>query len=259
MINEAPQVQRVMMSLIDRPDVPDRMSIDPETVKELAESIGQIGLLQPIILTPRGGRFEIVAGDRRFQAFVSLGRDSIPAIIQDLDAESVSISRATENLQRADLTIIEEARIYQRLHNDHKMTWDQIAKRTGKTAGIVKRRYDLLKMPEILIAALHKKQISYSVAEELDRLKDLEKVAYYLSFCVDHGATKEVVRGWVDEAQAVARQKVRAGDGGGWVEGQPEARPVFVSCDLCHGPVDVMKVVSMRICPDCQGIIKQHF
>lgn len=258
MQNENMEVQSVLMTLIDRPDVPDRLSINPEYIKELADSIGQVGLMQPIVLTPRNGRFEIVAGDCRFQAFMSLGRDKIPAIIQELDAESVSISRATENLQRADLTVIEEARIYQRLHVDHKMTWDQISKRTGKSPSIVKRRYDLLKMPEILIKALHEKKIGYAVAEELDRLKDLGKVEYYLSFCVDHGATKEVVRGWVDEAQAVARQKDAAGAEGGWAEGVPQARPVFTSCDCCHGPVDVMKVQGLRVCPECKSIILQN-
>lgn len=258
MINETPQVQNVMMTLIDRPDVPDRLSINPEYIKELADSIGQVGLMQPIVLTPRDGRFEIVAGDCRFQAFLSLGRDKIPAIIQELDAESVSISRATENLQRADLTIIEEARIYSRLHVDHKMTWDMIAKRTGKTPGVVKRRYDLLKMPEILIDALHKKKIGTAVAEELDRLKDLGKVEYYLVFCVEHGATKEVVRSWVDEAMAAQRQADSAGAGGGWVDGTPEARPVYTSCDCCHGAVDVMKVQGMRVCPECKQIILQN-
>lgn len=258
MKSEVLKVQSVLMMLIDRPDVPDRLSINPDDIKELADSIGQVGLLQPIILTSRDGRFEIVAGDRRYLACVSLGWNKIPAMIQELDAESVSIARATENLQRADLTVIEEARIYQRLHVDHKMTWDQIAKRTGKTAGIVKRRCDLLKMPEILIKALHEKKIGYAVAEELERLKDLAKIEYYLTFCVEHGATQSVVRGWVDEAKAVLRQKESGADGGGWVEGVPEARPVFTSCDCCHGPVDVMKVQGMRVCPECKAIILQN-
>jgi ParB family chromosome partitioning protein len=258
MIEESLQVQSIALSLIDRPDVPDRMSISPEYIKELADSIGQVGLMQPIILSPRNGRFEIVAGDCRYQAFLSLGRTEIPAIIKELDAESVSISRATENLQRADLTVIEEARIYQRLHIDHKMTWDMIAKRTGKSASIIKRRYDLLKMPEILIKALHDKKIGYAVAEELDRLKDLAKVEYYMSFCIDHGATLTVVRGWVDEAQAQTRQKSAVDGGGDWVEGTPEARVVYTSCDCCHGPVDVMRVQGMRVCPECKKTILQN-
>lgn len=256
-MSEATQtIQLVLLSLIDRPATPDRLSIDPEYIKELAASIAEIGLINPVLLCPRGGRFEIIAGDCRYQAFLSLGRDKIPAIIKELDPESVSISRATENLQKFDLTIIEEARIYQRLHNDHGMTWDQISKRTGKKAGQIKRRYDLLKMPEILIKALHEKKIGYAVAEELDRLKDLGRVEYYLGYAVDHGATLSVVAGWVKEELSLIRQKESSADGGEWGSPVPEQLPIYVSCDICHGPMEIKKVVYMRICPECHGTIK---
>lgn len=256
--SESLVVQNIKLSLIDRPASPDRLSIDADYIKELAASIADLGLLSPVLLCPRGGRFEIVAGDCRYQAFLSLGRTEIPAIIQELDAETVSVSRATENLQRKDLTIIEEARIYQTLHNDHSMSWDAIAKRTGKPAAQVKRRYDLLKLPEILIKALHEKKIGYTVAEELNRLKDIARVEYYLVYCVDHGATKEVVAGWVKEELSLIRQKESPGGGGNWGTPLLEQKPVYVCCDLCTGPMEISKVVSLRICPDCRATIKNH-
>ena len=252
------KVQNILLSLIDRPAAPDRLSIDPEYIKELAASIAELGLLTPILLCPRGGRFEIIAGDCRYQAFLSLGRVYIPAIVQVLDAESVSISRATENLQRRDLSIIEEARIYKALHNDHNMSWDAIAKRTGKPAAQVKRRYDLLRLPEILIKALHEKKIGYTVAEELNRLKDVARVEYFLSFAVDHGATKEVVAGWVKEELSLIRQKESPGEGGGWGSPSIELKPVYVPCDLCAGPMEIGKVVSLRICGDCNKIVQTN-
>lgn len=252
------KVQDILLSLIDRPAAPDRLSIDPDYIKELAASIAELGLMNPILLCPRAGRFEIVAGDCRYQAFLSLGRVYIPAIVQVLDAESVSVSRATENLQRKDLTIIEEARIYRHLHNDLNLTWDAIAKRTGKPAAQVKRRYDLLRLPEILIKALHEKKIGYTVAEELSRLKDAARIEYYLNFCVDHGATKEVVAGWVKEELSLIRQKDSPGEGGSWGSPQIELKPVYVSCDLCTGPMEISKVVSLRICGDCNKVIQTN-
>lgn len=252
------KVQNILLSLIDRPAAPDRLSIDPEYIKELASSIAELGLLNPILLCPRTGRFEIVAGDCRFQALLSLGRVYAPCIVQDLDAESVSISRATENLQRKDLTIIEEARIYQALHNDHKMSWDAIAKRTGKPAAQVKRRYDLLKLPEILIKALHEKKISYGTAEELGRLKDVARIEYYLGYAVDNGASRTVVSGWVKEELALIRQNEYTSGGGDWGSPIPEQKPVYVSCDLCTGPMEISKVVSLRICGDCNKIIQTN-
>jgi ParB family chromosome partitioning protein len=252
------KVHNVLVGLIDRPAVPDRLSIDPDYIRELAASIAEVGLMSPIVLTPRGGRYEIVAGDCRYQAFLFLGRTEIPAFVQELDAESVSISRATENLQRKDLTIIEEARIYKTLHNDHNMTWDQIGKRCGKPASQVKRRYDLLKLPEVLINALHEKKIGYAVAEELCRLKDVNRIEYFLGYCIDHGATKEVVMGWVKEELALIRQKESTGGGGEWGSALPEQKPIYVSCDLCSGPMEIKRVVYMRICPECHATIKQN-
>lgn len=252
------KVQNVLLTLIDRPGVPDRLSIDPEYIRELAASIAVVGLISPIVLCPRDGRYEIVAGDCRFQAHLFLGRTEIAAIVQELDVESVAITRATENLQRKDLTIIEEARIYKTLHEKHEMTWEQIAKRTGKTPGLVKRRCDLLKMPEMIVTALHEKKIGYAVAEELCRLNDLSKIEYYLGFCVDHGASLRVVGDWVREELARVRQAESVAGGGDYSTGTFEMKPVYVACDLCSGPMEIGKEKTLRLCKDCHTTIRNN-
>jgi len=256
--SKSPVVSLIPMALIDRPVDPDRISIDPDSLKELIASIRQSGLKQPILLNIKGERFEIVAGERRYLACESLGMVKIPAFTEVMSEPEVAILRAIENLQRENLTIIEEAHVYRRLHDNLGMSWDDIGKKSGKSPGLVKRRYDLLKMPEQLINAMHKGQIGYAVAEELKRLGDLGKIDYFLSFAIDHGATKEVVRKWVDEEMAQKRQEAAAGGGGGGGYVMPEARPVFLTCDLCHGPVDVMKLLNLRICPDCGKIIREN-
>lgn len=255
---EIMKVQNIPLSAIDRPAEPDRLSIDPDHIRDLAASIAEVGLLSPIDLCPRGDRYEIISGDCRYQAFLSLGRTEIPAFVKEIDANTLSVVRATENLQRRDLTAIEEARIYKNLHNNHGMSWDDIAKRTGKSVSLVKRRYDLLKMPEILITAIHERKIGYAVAEELMDLRDLGKIEYYLGFCIDHGATKEIVRNWVKEEKAEQRQKDGAGAGGGWGSALPEIKPVYVPCDLCAGPMLISEAISLRICPGCHTTIKQN-
>ena len=246
------------MGLIDRPAIPDRLSIDPEYIRELAASIAEVGLMSPIHLRKQDGRYEIVAGDCRYQAFQSLGRDVIPAIILDLDGVNVSILRATENLQRKDLTMIEEARIYRIFHDDHNMTWDQIAKRVGKSPGLVKRKYDLLKMPEVLINAVHERKIGFVVAEELCRLNDLGKIEYYLAFCVDHGATQQIVKDWVKEELSKERQERGTVEEGGWGSALSEVKPVYVTCDCCKGPMRIEEVLSLRICKACGDTIKAN-
>lgn len=255
---ESRKVHDVKLGLIDRPEVPDRISIDPEYIKDLTASIKEIGLRNPIELVPRGNRYEIVQGDCRVMAFNALLQDTIPAFISELTEEEISVIRATENLQRKDLTIIEEAKVYSRLHNTHSMSWEQIAKRTGKSPGLVKRRCDLLKMPEILINALHERKISYTVAEELMRLQNIGKIEYYLSFCIDHGATQRVVQDWVKEEFSRERQSEAGAEGGSWGASAFEQKPIYVSCDLCAGPMEISQTVSLRICQLCHVTIKQN-
>lgn len=255
---ESVKVRDILIGLIDRPEDPDRLSCDHEYIRELAASIAEVGLLSPILLSPRDGRFELVAGDCRYQAFLSLGRLTIPAVVQDLEAENISIMRATENLQRKDLTVIEEARIYKKLHDNHGMSWDTIGKRVGKSPALVRRRYELLKMPEMLIKAMHEKSIGYAVAEELCRLTDLGRTEYLLYHCIQSGATKDLVRDWVKEENSKERQKLSAGVEGGDESPIWETKPVYASCDLCKGPAEVTKVVSVRMCPECWALIKQN-
>jgi len=257
-IKETLRIKNVPLDLIDRPSEPDRLSIDPEHIRDLAASIIEVGLLSPIDLCPRGDRYEIISGDCRYQAFLSLGRTEIPAFVKVVDAETLSVVRATENLQRRDLSVIEEGRIYKNLHVNHGMTWEDIARRTGKSVSLVKRRCDLLKMPEMLINAMHERKIGYAVAEELMDLKDLGKIEYYLGFCIDHGATRDVVRNWVKEEKSVERQRRCASEGGEWGTALPEIKPYYVACDLCQSAVEIGKEIVMRVCPECYATIKAN-
>lgn len=249
--------QLIPMNLIDRPQEPDRLDIDEAYIEELAESIREIGLQNAISVVPCNGRFEIIYGDRRFLACKRLELKEIIATIQDVPSAQVSILRATENLQRENLTPIEEGLVYKRLHETQGLSWEQISKRTGKSAGVVKRRYDLLKMPQCLIDAVHKKQITYTVAEELVKLTSIDRVKYYLGYCVDHGATQEVVRAWVNEDRAAQRQAECGNDDGGWKSPIEQSRPVYVACDICESPQKIGEETVLRICHHCAGEIRR--
>lgn len=248
----------VALDQLDRPEVSARMEIDPEKIDELAQSISEQGLLQPILIRPQGKRFEIVAGDRRFLAVTSLGWKTIPAIVKDQDDETTIINRATENIFRVDVSPIEQARTFKDLIDRCGMNPAKIAERMKLSEGVVRRRLDLLRMPPCLQDAIHKKQIGYAVGEELWSLGDVGKIEYYLGFCIDHGATKDVVRSWVKEEKAKERQAERAGAEGSPASSPMERRPVFVTCDCCHGPVELGQESILRICPVCHRTIKEN-
>ncbi|KKL72552.1 hypothetical protein LCGC14_2083750 [marine sediment metagenome] len=122
-------VKKIDMILIDGPVRDTRMSIDMEAVKELAESIDEVGLMVPILLANKGERFEVVWGHRRFLAHKFLGKTKILAKVQTLSESQIIIMRAIENIHREDITTIEEAKIYQCLMKDEGMEIEEIAKR----------------------------------------------------------------------------------------------------------------------------------
>jgi len=250
------KIDWIEIGKIDEPGGIIRMKIDPDKIDALAENIKEIGQLQPILIRPKGERYEIVFGHRRFLATQKIGKARILSMVKDLDDKTTALMRATENIEREDISPIEEAAVYKDLIENLGMTIAQVAKRMGKSEAIIKRRTDLLRMPPCLQKAVHEKEIGYSVAEELWRLGELPDIEYYLGYAVDHGATLAVVRLWVNEKLGERR---RQEDG---TEGMPrhttpmETRPIYVSCDTCQGPMEIGEETVIRCCRTCYKALK---
>jgi len=251
-------MKEVLLKEIDEPQVIDRIEIDLEKIAELSESISAVGLLQPILLRPVGVRFEIVAGHRRFLAHRKLGLSLIDAVIKDMTDQEAAIIRATENLARENLTPIEQAVIFGNLLTNHGMSLEQVAKKFGYRPGTIRRRMDILKMPPPLQEAIHKKQISVTVAEELWPISDPSDLDYYLTFAIENGCTKATARLWCKEWKDSKRRERPAGEEGGQALAPSEPRPVYVVCDLCIGPMEIGKETVLRICPECYKLIKAN-
>ena len=250
------KIHEVDLLQIDEPHEFNRLEINSNEVSELAKSISEIGLLQPVVLRKHGDRFEMVAGFRRFLAHKLLEVSTIQAVIKVMDDQQAAISRATENLSRVNLTPIEEATIYGNLINGHAMTIDQIAQKMGISVGVVKRRLDLIKMPPQLQKAIHSGQINPGVAEELWRISDPGDMDYYLGLAIDNGVTRAVTRQWVDEWAKAQRAAKAPGDLGGGISPPYLDRPVYVSCDLCQGPMKIGDETVIRACPECSEHLK---
>lgn len=248
----------IPLTLIDEPGEMARMEIDHLYIAELAQSIKEIGQLQDILLAEKGERFEVVAGHCRFLAHQKAGLTTISAKVRKMTRDEIAIARVTENLARKDLTPIEEAANYKNLIDEHGLTVYDVSKKVGKSPGLVKRRMDLLRMPPVLQEAVHKKRISMSVAEELWPISDPAQLDYYLTFALDGGCTKEVARSWCKEWQDSVRRAKSAGGGGGQDFAPSEPRPVYVSCDLCTGPMEIGSETIIRTCPKCFKLIKEN-
>ncbi|MEO7634050.1 MAG: ParB/RepB/Spo0J family partition protein [Sphingomicrobium sp.] len=183
------------------PDQP-RSHFDEASLNELAQSIGERGVLQPILLRPDGDGFVIIAGERRWRAAQRARLHSIPAIVRDVDAGTTAELALIENIQREDLNAIEEADGYRQLIARHGHTQDDLAKIVHKSRSHVANLLRLLDLPESVRKALMRGDISMGHARAVASSPDPE------------GLTREIVAKGLSVRQAEARAK-RAKQGPG--------------------------------------------
>ena len=141
------ELQRIPLSRIRPNPYQPRREFDPEELSDLEASIKASGLLQPITVRRAGDAYEIIAGERRFRAVTNLGWSEVPAIVRDFDDQTMLVLALVENLQRADLNAIDEARGYRRLAEEFKYTQQQIADAIGKDRATVANLLRLLSLP----------------------------------------------------------------------------------------------------------------
>lgn len=251
------QIQLISMELIDRPVKIARETIDPERVRELAESIRESGLLSPVILRPSNGRYEMVAGDRRYLAHKLLNLKEIKAIIRELDDRETVVIRGIENLQRVNLTPSEEAQVYLLLKQEGGLSHNEIAKRTGKALMTVRRYLNFAVLPAEVRRAVDLKQISLNTLEALLEIEDADAFKYHFEMAAQNGVTEKVARLWVDDYF-----KTKAGnfysEGGNPPPDNVslELKPSYVTCEVCLGPCDVKLIRNMMVCPECRKKVR---
>lgn len=149
-----------------------RARIDPDTLAELAESIRQNGLVQPILVRPHGDRFQIVAGERRWRASQKAGLDRVPVDVRDVPDDKLLELALVENIQREELTPLEEARAYLKLQEELRLTQEQVARRVGRDRATVANTVRLLRAPAPVRELLEKKRLDAGHVRALLALDD---------------------------------------------------------------------------------------
>jgi len=154
--------QEIPLDLIDPNPYQTRRKIKEETLNELAESIRASGVVQPVVLRPGpNGRYQLVAGERRWLASRRAGKTSVPAVIRQISDEQAMEITIIENLQREDLNPMEQARAFERLSREFNLTQEQIASRTGKDRASIANFIRLLKLPPTVQDALENGLLSF--------------------------------------------------------------------------------------------------
>ena len=154
-----------------------RKDFDPESLSELADSIAQHGVLQPILVRPIfAGGYQLVAGERRWRAAKMAGLTEIPAIIKDMDDREFMEISLIENLQREDLTPVEEARGFNTLMENYGLTQEDVSKSVGKSRSAIANTMRLLKLPEEVLEMIENGLLSAGHGRTLLALEDQSKV-----------------------------------------------------------------------------------
>jgi ParB family transcriptional regulator, chromosome partitioning protein len=161
-------VREIAIELIDRNPYQTRTRFDEIALAELAESIKSSGVIQPVMVRPQpNGRFQLIAGERRWMASQKAGKTTIPAIAKMVSNEQAMEITIIENLQREDLNAMEQARAYERLGREFGLTQEQMAQRTGKDRSSVSNFLRLLKLPTEVQQMVESDKLTFGHAKAL--------------------------------------------------------------------------------------------
>jgi ParB/RepB/Spo0J family partition protein len=186
----------VEQNMILEPEQPLRASIEEGPLVELAESIRQLGLLQPLVVRKSGDKFEVIAGHRRLLATRMVGLPRVQCLVVDGDSDDeVIAARLHENVYRQDISPVEEAALYAELF-EKLLDVDAVAKLVKRSRTVVEKRLTLLSGDRAVLNAVQSGQISAGVAEQLNKVRSEGVRRYLLEFAIRDGASVEKVRQW---------------------------------------------------------------
>lgn len=202
---DARELQHLPLDLIQRGKYQPRRDIDPVTLEELAQSIKAQGVMQPIVVRPiGGGRYEIIAGERRWRASQQAGLEKIPAMVRDIPDEAAIAMALIENIQREDLNPIEEAMALQRLQQEFQLTQQQVADAVGKSRVTVSNLLRLIALPDEIKTLLSHGDLEMGHARALLGLpleQQVEGARHVVARGLTVRQTEALVRQWLNDKQ----------------------------------------------------------
>jgi ParB family chromosome partitioning protein len=207
------ELQHLPLDLIQRGKYQPRRDMDPSALEELANSIKAQGVMQPIVVRPiGGGRFEIIAGERRWRASQQAGLDKIPAMVREVPDEAAIAMALIENIQREDLNPIEEAVALQRLQQEFELTQQQVADAVGKSRVTITNLLRLIALPEEIKTLLAHGDLEMGHARALLGLpleQQVEGARHVVARGLTVRQTEALVRQWLNTKEKPA-EKVKA-------------------------------------------------
>jgi ParB family chromosome partitioning protein len=181
------KISTIKLSLIDPKGDQPRKSFDKASLEELASSIAENGLLQPILVREYAdGRYQIIAGERRFRASKIAGLSEIPAIVMDKDDRKVAEISLIENIQREDLNPIEEALAYKALSEEYGLTQEELSAKVGKSRSAIANSMRLIDLPSEVMALVKEGKLSAGHARTILGLKSRDDMITLANLAIEY-------------------------------------------------------------------------
>jgi ParB family transcriptional regulator, chromosome partitioning protein len=208
---EGGKPREIPVGEIDRNPFQTRTQVNEDQLAELAASIVANGVVQPILVRPlASGRFQLIAGERRWRASQLAGKTTIPAILRQVSDEQAMEITIVENLQRADLNPMEQARAFERLSREFHMTQEQMATRTGKDRATVANFLRLLRLPSTVQSQVESGDLSFGHARTLlgfEHAEEMEKAAQrIIALSLSVRQTETYVQGLLHPEKAAKKE-----------------------------------------------------
>jgi len=213
---DSDEIRDIEIDLIRPGHQQPRTTFDQTRLEELAQSIRTSGIIQPLLVRPRGGLFELVAGERRWRAAQLAGLAKIPAIIREIPDEKLLELALIENIQRQELNPIEEANAYRRLIESLNLTQEEVAQRVGRDRTFITNYLRILKLPSEIQLLLENEKLSFGHARALLGLTDVILQRRYAQKIVKHNwsvrETERRIKLTSAEKRVVSKRSLREGD-----------------------------------------------
>lgn len=254
---------KIELSKIQLPELDLRATVDEDKIDELASSLDAEGLLQPIGVKPiADGNYEVVFGARRTRAARLLNWETIEAnVLDNADAGRNHAQKLIENVQRENLTPIEEGYALVDMIGDDELDLRKLQRRTGKSKAWLQTRLELVALPDDVQSLVQDGKLSIGAARHLGKIAHPETRTLYLSYALDNGCTEDTAKQWLALSDATT---------GGMLSGEQtlealqeiaEREPHMlpnVNCFICLAVYPVTKVNTLVTCGPCQSHIIEH-
>lgn len=250
------ELKEIDIDLVDDPVNDIRENVNMQGVEELAISIENTGLINPITVFKNRRRYEVVVGHRRLIACKIAKMDTITAIITEIDPDKLDVMKLDENIFREDVSPVMIAKYIYRIMQEKELTTMEMARYFGKTPQWVNTMIRLLDIDDYTQEAITAGQISYAGALELQKVDNESTRATLTQAAVKGGAHTRVIKNWVNDYRSeidyqASRTLLPTEKGG-----VPEEREYKRKCICCNQLKESETIITVEICPECYPIIK---